>query len=79
MIKRFQMLEPSNTIRDAAALLLSTSQQDFPVMHGGEVIGLLGRNELIRAMATEGPDAYVTGAMQRDYESLVRRWIWRMC
>jgi len=50
--------------------LLSTSQQDFPVVHGTQVVGLLGRNLLIRAIAAEGPDAYVAGAMDRDFLAL---------
>jgi CBS domain-containing protein len=40
------------------------------VVHGTEVVGLLGRNLLIRAIAAEGPDAYVAGAMDRDFLAL---------
>ena len=67
MITEFHTLEHGNTIRDAANLLLSTSQQDFPVMHGGKVVGLLGANLLLKALAAEGPDAYVAGVMDRDF------------
>ena len=70
MITEFHHLEHGDTVRDAANLLLSTSQQDFPVMHGDEVIGLLDRNRLLRALAAEGPDAYVSGVMDRDYLQL---------
>jgi predicted transcriptional regulator len=67
MITEFHTLEHGNTIRDAANLLLSTSQQDFPVMHSGQVVGLLGRTLLLRAIAHDGPDAYVAGVMERDF------------
>ena len=67
MITDFQTLAHGASIRDAANLLLSTSQQDFPVVHGSQVVGLLGRNALLRAMATDGPDSYVAGAMERDF------------
>lgn len=67
MITQFHTLPHGSTIRDAANLLLATSQQDFPVMHGEQVIGLLPRNGLMRALASEGPDAYVTGALEREY------------
>ncbi len=70
MITEFHTLEHGATIRDAANLLLSTSQQDFPIMHGDQVVGLLGRKLLIRAIAAEGPDAYVAGAMDRDFVAL---------
>jgi Zn-dependent protease/predicted transcriptional regulator len=70
MITDFRHLDHGDTIRDAANLLLATSQQDFPVMHGDQVIGLLDRNLLLRALAAEGPDAYVAGVMDRDYLAL---------
>ena len=67
MITEFHTLEHGHTIRDAANLLLSTSQQDFPVIHGDQVVGLLGRNRLLKALASEGPDAYVAGVMDREF------------
>ena len=67
MITDFRTLSHGNTIREAGDLLLATSQQDFPVMHGDEVIGLLSRSALIRAMMRDGPDAYVAGAMDRNF------------
>src|SRR5258708_14730029 len=70
MITQFHTLVHGNTIRDAASLLLSTSQQDFPVIHGDQVVGLLGRNLLLKSLAAEGPDAYVAGVMDRDFISL---------
>ena len=70
MITEFHTLDHGNTIRDAANLLLSTSQQDFPVILGDQVVGLLGRNLLLKALASEGPDAYVAGVMDRDFVSI---------
>jgi len=70
MMTDYRTLPHGSTIRDAANLLLSTSQQDFPVMHGDQVIGLLGRNALLRGMAHEGPDSYVAGFMDREFPSV---------
>ena len=70
MVTEFRTLDHGNTIRDAANLLLSTAQQDFPVMHGDQVVGLLGRNLLLKALASEGPDAYLAGVMERDFLAL---------
>ena len=67
MISDFRTLSHGNTIREAGDLLLATSQQDFPVMHGDEVIGLLTRSALMRAMLRDGPEAYVAGAMDRNF------------
>jgi len=70
MMTGYKTLTHGSTIRDAANLLLSTSQQDFPVMHGDQVVGLLGRNALLRGMAQEGPDSYVAGYMDRGFVSI---------
>lgn len=70
MVTEFHTLPHGSTIRDAAALLLATSQQDFPVVHGTSVIGLLPRNGLLRALAAEGQEAYVSGAMEREFTRL---------
>jgi CBS domain-containing protein len=66
MITDFRTLSHGESIRDAGNLLLATSQHDFPVMHGDQVLGLLTRATLVRAMLTEGPDAYVASAMDRN-------------
>ncbi len=70
MVTDFRTLGHGDSIRDAANLLLATSQQDFPVVHGDQVLGLLGRSTLLRALAQQGPDGYVAGAMDRDYTVL---------
>ena len=67
MITDFRTLEHGSTVREAANLLLATSQQDFPIVLGTQVMGLLGRNALLRGMAGEGPDAYVAGIMDREF------------
>jgi CBS domain-containing protein len=71
MITDFRTLAHGDTIRQAADLLLATSQQDFPVLAGEKVIGLLSRTALLKAMASEGPESYVAGAMDREFVSLV--------
>jgi len=38
------------------------------VVHGDQVIGLLDRSSLIRAMMSEGPDAYVSSDMNREFQ-----------
>jgi Zn-dependent protease/CBS domain-containing protein len=67
MITEFHTLTHGSTIREAGDLLLSTAQQDFPVMHGHEVVGLLTRSALMRGMLSAGPDSYVAAAMDRNF------------
>lgn len=70
MVTDFRTLLHGSTIRDAANLLLASSQQDFPVVHGDQVVGLLGRNALLRGMALEGPDSYIASHMEREFASI---------
>lgn len=70
MVTEYHTLPHGSSIRDAASLLLATSQQDFPVVHGANVIGLLTRHALLRALASDGPEAYVSGAMDREFTRL---------
>ncbi|HYL78730.1 MAG TPA: site-2 protease family protein [Bryobacteraceae bacterium] len=67
MVTEYHTLSHGSTVRDAANLLLSTAQQDFPVVHGDQVIGLLGRNALLRGMAAEGPESYIASFMDREF------------
>jgi Zn-dependent protease/CBS domain-containing protein len=70
MITDFRTLPHGATVREAGDLLLATSQSDFPVVHGDQVIGLLDRSSLVRAMMKEGLEGYVSAAMNRDFPRL---------
>ncbi len=70
MVTEYHTLSHGSTVRDAANLLLSTAQQDFPVVHGDQVIGLLGRNALLRGMAAEGPASYIASFMDREFATV---------
>ncbi|MEP6756413.1 MAG: site-2 protease family protein [Chthonomonadales bacterium] len=67
MVTDFQTMECGATLADAKEMLLHTSQTDFPIMVGEEVVGLLSREALLRGLASEGPSGYVAGVMQRDF------------
>lgn len=70
MMTKYHTLSHADTVGEAAHLMLETSQQDFPVLHGEQVVGLLDRGSLLRAMAAQGGDTYVAGAMDRDFVRL---------
>lgn len=67
MMREFHTLPVGATLREAADLLLAGSQQDFPILHGGEAVGVLSRSALLRGIAADGYDSYVAGVMQRDF------------
>lgn len=68
MLREFRTLPVGTTLREAADALLAGSQQDFPVVNGDEVVGVLSRGTLMRGFASEGPDAYVAGVMEREFQ-----------
>jgi Zn-dependent protease/CBS domain-containing protein len=67
MVREFHTLPVGTTLREAADTLLAGTQQDFPIVHGSEVVGILPRSALLQGMATEGPEGYVAGVMLREY------------
>ena len=42
-------------------------QQDFPVVEGGRLVGVLTRNDLAAALARMRPETRVGDVMQRDF------------
>ena len=65
MITDFQTLAPGDSLARAVELLLAGSQQDFPVLHGGAVEGVLCRSDLIAALAKQGGRSSVSEVMRR--------------
>jgi CBS domain-containing protein len=67
MITAYQPLSPASTADDAAALLLRTTQQEFPVVDGaGAMRGVVTREDLIKALQEKGGAAPVLEFMTRD-------------
>jgi stage IV sporulation protein FB len=67
MITRFESLGPQATIRDAAELLLRTTQHEFPVVDGaGKLRGFLTRNAMIQALSKSGSGTPVIEVMTGD-------------
>ena len=67
MITAFQTLTPLATADDAAALLLRTTQQEFPIVDGaGSLRGVLTRDALIAALQRTGGQTPVIEIMERE-------------
>ncbi len=66
MQTNFESLTPQDTLARAVELILSGSQQDFPVVEDGRVLGILERDAFIRALARTGQSAPVTEVMRRE-------------
>src|SRR5262245_57329613 len=67
MITSYETLRPSSVADDAVALVLRTTQQEFPVVDGAGVMrGVLTRDALIRGLQQHGGTAPVLDIMERD-------------
>jgi Zn-dependent protease/CBS domain-containing protein len=74
MMTQFATLTPDAHVEEAVQTLLRTSQAEFPVIDGaGKPVGLLGRNDLIRALKELGPDARVADAMTTTVPTIAHR------
>ncbi len=67
MIRDVRTLAPGDPLSRAVDEVLSGFQQDFPVVDGGLLVGVLTRSDLMKALATQGPQGRVGDAMERSF------------
>jgi len=67
------VLAPGDRLSKVVDYLLTSYQPDFAVLHGGELLGVVTRNVVLRALAEDPSDPYVAGLMDRNYLRLDSR------
>ena len=70
MVTDFRVLAPGATLGEAAGLLLSGEQRDFPVAAHGRVVGVLHQADLLAHLRTRGEWAAVEEVMRRDFAAV---------
>jgi len=70
MITDFQTLCPRDPLARGTELTLAGSQQDFPVVDNGQVVGILTRNDLLSGFTKHGQDTLTEDSMQREFETV---------
>ncbi len=68
MLTDFRTLQPDDTLAQAIEHMLGGWQQDFPVVFGEHVLGILTREDLVRTLAQRGSNVPVRDVMQRDFQ-----------
>lgn len=68
MLTDFRVLSPLDTVEEAARLLLAGSQQDFPVLENGRVVGVLTPARLLAALRDRGASAPVGEVMESKFQ-----------
>jgi len=69
MLTRFKTLSPQDTLASAVDLILSGSQQDFPVVENSRVVGILTRSDLVAGLAKQGQQSAVELVMRREFQT----------
>ena len=66
MLTEFSMLAPSDTLEDALHKSIHSLQDDFPVVRGDSLVGIISRQSILDALRSEG-NGYVQGMMSRSF------------
>ena len=67
MLTDFSTLSPADTLEDALGRAVHSLQDDFPVVRGGDLVGVINRQTIMERLRREG-NGYVQGAMSRGFE-----------
>ena len=67
MLTDFATLSPADTLEDALEKAVHTLQDDFPVVRGSDMVGVVSRQKLLEALRAEG-NGYVQAVMNRIFE-----------
>ena len=70
MMTRFSVLAPADTLGQAADELLAGAQQDFPVVVGTTVVGMVDRAGLLQALSERGREARIDAIMRRGFPAV---------
>jgi Zn-dependent protease/CBS domain-containing protein len=72
MLTDFATLSPADTLEDALHKAVHCMQDDFPVVRGSDMVGVISRTGIVQALRARG-NAYVQSAMIRFFEVARRR------
>ena len=67
MLTDFATLSPADTLEDALEKAVHTLQDDFPVVSGGDMVGVISKQKILDALRAEG-NGYVQAAMNRIFD-----------
>ena len=71
MLTDFATLSPADTLEDALEKAVHTLQDDFPVVRGGDMVGVISKANILQALRAEG-NGYVQSVMNCIFEVSTR-------
>jgi Zn-dependent protease len=70
MVTEFRSVPPQGSLGEVVALTLASSQRDFPVIEGGDVVGILCQRDLLAGLSQRGPEGRVAESMHTEFISV---------
>ncbi len=70
MLTDYKVVSPHDTLKYLVELTMAGSQQDFPVVENGVIVGLVSHGDLIRGLSENGDTARVGGVMRREFQTV---------
>jgi Zn-dependent protease/predicted transcriptional regulator len=67
MLTDFSTLSPADTLEDALSKAVHTLQDDFPVIRGTDMVGVVSKQRILAALRDEG-NAYVQSVMNKAFD-----------
>jgi Zn-dependent protease len=67
MLTEFSTLSPSDTLEDALYKSIHSLQDEFPVVRGASLVGVVSRHGILEALRSEG-NGYVQSVMSRAFQ-----------
>jgi len=72
MLTDFATLSPADTLEDALEKAVHSLQDDFPVVRGSDMVGVISRQRILEALRAEG-NGYVQAVMNKLFEVSIRQ------
>jgi Zn-dependent protease/CBS domain-containing protein len=72
MLTDFATLSPADTLEDALDKAVHSLQDDFPVVRGSDMVGVISRQRILEALRMEG-NGYVQAVMNKLFEVSARQ------
>jgi Zn-dependent protease/CBS domain-containing protein len=72
MLTDFATLSPADTLEDALEKAVHSLQDDFPVVRGSDMVGVISKQRILEALRAEG-NGYVQAVMNKIFEISVRQ------
>jgi Zn-dependent protease/CBS domain-containing protein len=72
MLTDFATLSPADTLEDALDKAVHSLQDDFPVVRGSDMVGVISRQRILEALRVEG-NGYVQAVMNKLFEVSMRQ------